>query len=73
MEGAALLLLCPPLELISVKSPANLLLLPLPICWLLLLPQHQLRGILGEKLHCGSGRFTLPILRKKPSHLSSTC
>lgn len=47
-EGAALLLLCPLLELISVKSPANLLLLPLPICWLLFPPQHQLRGILGE-------------------------
>lgn len=40
-EGAALLLLCLPLELISVKGPANLLLPPLPTCCLLLLPQHQ--------------------------------
>lgn len=37
-------------------SPANLLLLPLPICWLFFLPPHQLRGVLGEKLHSGSGR-----------------
>lgn len=40
-EGAALLLLCLSLELISVKGPANLLLPPLPTCCLLLLPQHQ--------------------------------
>lgn len=39
----------------------------------LFLPQHQRRGVLGGKLHSGSGRSTLPILRKTPSHRSSTC